>query len=256
MCGDNVAVLKEYNLKRHYETKHEPDYSKYEDKLRDDKIEELKLMLNKQQTLFYKVNKESETAVRASYVIAEEIAKKRKPFSDGEFIKDCMMRAAEIVCPDKKQCFLNISLSRNTIAKRITDLSDNIHLQLTEKAKSFITYSFAVDESTDIADISQVAVFIRGVDEDLNITEELAALLPLTETTKGTDVMTELDKLMATFELDYQRMKGLTTDGAPAMCSKNVGLQGLIQKTRSEKGIEGFFLHSHCIIHQEACSAT
>ena len=62
-------------------------------------------MLNKQQTLFYKVNKESETAVRASYVIAEEIAKKRKPFSDGEFIKDCMMRAAEIVCPDKKQCF-------------------------------------------------------------------------------------------------------------------------------------------------------
>ena len=114
VCGDNVAVLKEYNLKRHYETKHEPDYSKYEDKLRDDKIEELKLMLNKQQTLFYKVNKESETAVRASYVITEEIAKKRKPFSDGEFIKDCMMRAAEIVCPDKKQCFLNISLSRNT----------------------------------------------------------------------------------------------------------------------------------------------
>jgi hypothetical protein len=53
------------------------DYSKYEDKLRDDKIQELKLMLNKQQTLFYKVNKESEAAVGASYVIAEEIAKKK-----------------------------------------------------------------------------------------------------------------------------------------------------------------------------------
>ena len=77
VCGDNVAVLKEYNLKRHYETRHEADYSKYENKLHDDKIQELKLMLNKQQTLFYKVNKESEAAVRASYVIAEEIAKKK-----------------------------------------------------------------------------------------------------------------------------------------------------------------------------------
>ena len=34
----NIAVFKEYNLKRRYETKHEDDYSKYEDKLSDNKF--------------------------------------------------------------------------------------------------------------------------------------------------------------------------------------------------------------------------
>jgi hypothetical protein len=40
-------------------------------------------------------------------------------------------------------------------------------------------FSIALDDSTDASDTAQPAIFIRGVDADLNITEELLALQPI-----------------------------------------------------------------------------
>lgn len=68
----------------------------------------------------------SDAAVKASYLTANDIALASKPFSEGEFIKTCMMKASEIVCPEKRQAFANISLTRNTVADRISDLSADL----------------------------------------------------------------------------------------------------------------------------------
>ena len=65
------------------------------------------------------------------------IAKAGKPFKDGEFIKQCMLQAASMVYPEKKGQFSNISISANTVAERISDMSANIYDQLREKAKHF-----------------------------------------------------------------------------------------------------------------------
>ena len=53
--------------------------------------------------------------MKAGYLIANEIALASKPFSEGEFVKTCMLKAAEIVCPEKRQALSNISLTRNTL---------------------------------------------------------------------------------------------------------------------------------------------
>ena len=58
------------------------------------------------------------------------IAKAGKPFAEGEFIKECMLQAASIVCPEKRAQFASISLSPNTVAERVTELSGNIYGQL------------------------------------------------------------------------------------------------------------------------------
>ena len=58
-----------------------------------------------------------------------------------------------------------ISLTRNAVAERVSDISANLDSQLKNKVKSFVMLSVAIDESTDIADIAQLAIFIRGVDE-------------------------------------------------------------------------------------------
>ena len=42
ICNETIAVLKEYNIKRHYETKHFQNYSKYTGSLRTQKFEALK----------------------------------------------------------------------------------------------------------------------------------------------------------------------------------------------------------------------
>ena len=46
------------------------------------------------------------------------ITKRSKPFSDGEFEKECFHRVADATCPEKKEQFAKISLSRQTIARK------------------------------------------------------------------------------------------------------------------------------------------
>ena len=46
-----------------------------------------------------------------------------------------------------------------------------------------IFFSNALDESTDLSNTAQLAIFIRGVDDDFNVTEELLELVPKKGTT-------------------------------------------------------------------------
>ncbi|UYV77720.1 hypothetical protein LAZ67_15002046, partial [Cordylochernes scorpioides] len=98
ICNNAISVPKLYNIKRHYE-QHKSKYDTYEGLMRQEKLKEFKLGMKKQQFMFTKVSQESEAAVRASYVLSEMIAKHSKPFTEGDFIKECLIKAAEIVCP-------------------------------------------------------------------------------------------------------------------------------------------------------------
>ncbi|GFR31129.1 general transcription factor II-I repeat domain-containing protein 2 [Trichonephila clavata] len=101
ICNESIAVLKEYNIKRHYETKHFQNYSKYTGSLRTEKFEAMKRGLKSQQSSFTKLKTEQEAATRASFRVALEIAKRGKPFTDGEMIKECIIAVAEEMCPVK-----------------------------------------------------------------------------------------------------------------------------------------------------------
>jgi hypothetical protein len=67
---------------------------------------------------------QSESLVKASY--AEIIAKKSKPFSEGEFVKECLESVADIIYPDEKVQFAKLSLSRQTVARRIDELATSV----------------------------------------------------------------------------------------------------------------------------------
>jgi hypothetical protein len=58
-----------------------------------------------QQNTFTVATKTNEAAVQASFIISQIIAKKSKPFTDGEYVKECIIKAAEILCPKKQQLF-------------------------------------------------------------------------------------------------------------------------------------------------------
>jgi len=97
-------------LKRHYTQKHAITYDVYI--CRKNKITELKTGLSSQQIFFKNALKKNENIVKASYVVANLIAKKSKRFMDGEFIKECMESVADIICQDKKPWFSKMSLSQ------------------------------------------------------------------------------------------------------------------------------------------------
>ena len=97
-------------------------------------------------------------------------------------------------------------------------------------AKNFEAFSIALDESTDVSGTVQCAVFIRGVDCSLNITEEFPELIPLKSTTTGRHAFLALENCMKKHGLPWDKLVCLTTDGAPTMCSNNVGVVGLVKK--------------------------
>ena len=79
------------------------------------------------------------------------IAKSSRPFAEGLFIKECLLRANDILCPNQKKLFEGISLSPNTVATRVTELAADFEKQLLATAKNFEAFSVALDESTDVS---------------------------------------------------------------------------------------------------------
>lgn len=65
ICGVNVAITKEYNIRRH-ETKHHDKYKDLDMTQRSQKVEEMKRSLVSQQNMFKKATSQSEAAVKAT----------------------------------------------------------------------------------------------------------------------------------------------------------------------------------------------
>ncbi|XP_069819639.1 general transcription factor II-I repeat domain-containing protein 2A-like [Dendropsophus ebraccatus] len=221
ICIEKVAVHKEYNLKRHYITRHAEEYEKYQGDERAKRVANLKTNLLRQQNLFKKATKENDAAVEASYVVSEMIAKAGKPFKEAE---------------------------------RISDLSSDIYDQLCEKAKCFSVYSVALDETTDITDTAQLAIFVRGVDDNFEVIEELLTVIAMHGQTTAQEIFHQLYDAIENAGLPWRRFVGITTDGAPSMTGRKNGLVALVQKKLEEEGVEEA-IALHCIIHQQAlCS--
>ncbi|XP_026475435.1 general transcription factor II-I repeat domain-containing protein 2-like [Ctenocephalides felis] len=201
-CRETI-VAKTYNIGRHYE-KH-TELSVLSGDERKAKLFLLKGNLMSQQNIFHKQSQKSNGIVSASFKISQIIAKKLKPFSDGEYIKDCLIAAVEEIDPEKVHIYKQISLSHQTVTRRIDDISMEISFKLDIIAKQFVYYSLSLDETTDINDTSQLAIFIRGVDNQLNINEELFDLVSLKDTTTGRDVKDAVLKCMEDRKLDLKK---------------------------------------------------
>jgi len=106
-------VVKKYNNRRHYETHHVERCRGLQGQSRRENVKELVAGLKKQQPVFTSSRDTSATAVKASYLTANDIALASKPYSEGEFVKTYILKAAEIMCSEKLQVFANISLTRN-----------------------------------------------------------------------------------------------------------------------------------------------
>ena len=103
VCGEQIAVFKDYNLSRHYETKHAEKYKNLTDAERASTSETLLTKLQNQQGIFTKLHTSRDAATRTSFVISHKIAKNSKPFSEGEFVKECLVDSVALICPGKKR---------------------------------------------------------------------------------------------------------------------------------------------------------
>nr|XP_039265735.1 general transcription factor II-I repeat domain-containing protein 2A-like [Styela clava] len=212
--------------------------------------------LEKQQSFFTRLHASNDAAVMASFVIAHKIAQTQnsKPFSEGEFVKECLVETAAIVCPDKTDAFKQVPLSRRTVTRRVECIAGDLREQLLHYVKQFDFFTLALDESRDVRDTAQLLIFVRGITCDFKITEEIAAIRPMKGTTTGADIFSEVDASMDKLGLKWEKLAGVTTDGCPNLTGKNVGLLKRMKDRVNEIDPKQqlVFLHIiHIYIHQQ-----
>ena len=103
-----------------------------------------------------------------------------------------MMAVVESICPEKKELFLNVSLSARTITRRIEEMSENLKSSQEDYFEKLQFFSIAIDESKDTTDTAQLAVFVRGIKENFHFLEEFVELIPMKNTTTGADILKAL----------------------------------------------------------------
>jgi hypothetical protein len=81
-----------------------------------------------------------------------------------------------------------------------------------------------------LVDTAQLTIFIRGVDICFNITEEFAALCSMKGSITGAELYEQVMRVIETFNLNLNKLQGITTDAAPAMVGEKNGLTALIAK--------------------------
>ena len=108
-------------------------------------------------------------------------------------------------------------------------------------------FSVALDESCDIQDKPQFAIFVRFISTDCLSKEELLDIVPLKERAHCIDVKEAMMAAIEKANLPIAKLTAMTTDGAPAIMGSVNGLVGLCKADQTFPEVWSF----HCIVHTE-----
>ena len=111
-------------------------------------------------------------------------------------------------------------------------------------------YSLALDESNDVQNTAQLLVFIRGMDANFQLTEELLSVESLKDTTISKDLFHAVENCIARTRLEWNKMASVTIDGARALTGKNVELLKLMNDKIKAEHPGHALTPLHCVIHQ------
>ena len=140
-----------------------------------------------------------------------------------------------------------IALSQQTDARRTEELCHDVSQQLKDLVHSCTFCSLASDESTNIRDVAQLSIFLRGIDDNFRVFEELLSLESLHGKTRGSDIFDKVKSCLQNLQIDSSELISVFTDGALSMVKEVAGATTLL-----EKFLNCPLLKYQCIIHQES----
>ncbi|XP_063049261.1 zinc finger BED domain-containing protein 5-like [Engraulis encrasicolus] len=130
--------------------------------------------------------------------------------------------------------------------------ADAVGVMLGEKAKRVIqaipSSDNTLDESTDVAGLAQLLVYVRYIHEG-SVNEDMLFCNPLETRTTGKDIFHMLDTFVTSNGLLWTKCVGICTDGARAMTGRHSGVVTRVQAVAPDA------TWVHCSIHREALAA-
>ncbi|KAF4022008.1 hypothetical protein G4228_013688 [Cervus hanglu yarkandensis] len=250
ICGEILSSenMKPANLSHHLKTKH----SELENKPVDF-FEEKSLEMECQNSALKKCLLVEKSLVKASYLIAFQIAASKKPFSIAEeLIKPYLVEmCSEVLGSSAGDKMKTIPLSNNTIGHRIDELSADIEDQLIQKVRESKWFALQIDESSEISNTTLLLCYIRFIDYGCSdIKEELLCCIEIPSQMTGFEIFELINKYIDSKSLNWKHCVGVCTDGAASMTGRCSGLRAKIQEVATNT-----VAFTHCFIHREHLAA-
>lgn len=244
LCHEILAndSMKPARLERHLKSKH-PEQSEKPIEYFQRKLKSC----NRQSTTLQNFTKLNDKYLQASFEVSYLIAKDKKPHTIGEsLLLPAAVRMVDIIHgKEYTEKLKAIPLSDNSVARRIEMIAEDIKKQLLEQLTLCGKFALQLDESTDVANMAQLLVFIRYfLNEELH--EELLFCHPLKEKCTGEEIFSEVNDFFHKNKLSWDNCISFTTDGAAALMGSKKGLKGRVME------IAPHVKFIHCIIHRQA----
>lgn len=190
-----------------------------------------------------------ESLVKASYLIAFQIAARKKPFSIAEeLIKPYLVEmCSEVLGSSAGDKMKTIPLSNNTIGCRINKLSADIEDQLVQKVRESQWFALQIDESSETSDVTLLLCYVRFIDYACgDVKEELLFCTEMSSPSTDLEVFELIDKYIDSRSLSWNHCVGFCADGATSMTDRCSRLKSKIQEVAKNS-----VTFTHCFIHRE-----
>ena len=241
------SAMKPSLLKRHLESNHS-------DKKDQDKSYFQRLIENvKRQCLDQTGQSYQKSAgiFPAFYEVSLLIAKNMKAhiIAENLVLPATKILVRNLIGENESEKLNSVSRSNDTVRRRIHDISDDISDQVTTAVRAS-KYGFAMqlDELTNVTNCGQLLVYVRFTENDI-VKTELLINKEVSGTTKGKDISNIVDEFFKKNDLEWSKLVGCTTDGAPAMLGRKSGFWSYL------KAVSPKIIFTHCFIYRFALCA-
>lgn len=169
LCHQTQALSKRGNLQRHHHTNHPKFKDTFPPKstIHAKQVVELKLGLKAPQSLFVKLANSQKAATEASF--RHLLAQHKKPFTDGELIKEATLIIGNTVFnhfknkDDITAALSNVTLGPKTVTRRVESLLQDMDQQVSMTWHLNIEYfEVQLDESLDFTVTAQLVFYNKG----------------------------------------------------------------------------------------------
>ncbi|XP_050059713.1 SCAN domain-containing protein 3-like [Aphis gossypii] len=138
----------------------------------------------------------------------------------------------------------SIALSNNTVSRRIDEMAYDVEIKLCDILRN-TKFSLQLDESTLRDNEALLLAYVRYVNIDEKITEELLFAKSLITDTKGLTIFNVVNNFFIEKGIPITNCIACATDGAPAMIGRQRGF--IAHLKNAVPGI----LTVHCVIHRQ-----
>ena len=110
----------------------------------------------------------NEKAQLTSYLVSYRIAKEKAPYTCGEklILPSCVDIVSTMLDGKSADKIKSVPISDTTVSRRISDIAENLELQLVSRLQTAGEFAIQLDESTDISNCAVLLVCVRYVHKD------------------------------------------------------------------------------------------